>query len=180
MTNWQSNAYVSGSLADGSSVFVRIESGYTVAVRFLDDGSLRDVTEWLPDLVATGLIAQSRRAIGLDGSPTEVVTVADVELLHVPSGVAGASLDEDILGVAPDDRILQAWIVAPAQRMAEPLPLLEMFAAAAEGVAAMVLDAVAHDEAEPELAEPGDAEPDLAEPDLAEPGSRSTEQNPTE
>lgn len=148
MSALSDHTYVSGAMADSSCVFVRIAAGFAVAVRFHDDGSLRDVTEWLPDLIATGLIAQSRRAIGLDGSPKEVVTVADVELLHVPSGEAGLSLDEDILPIVPEETSLQAWIVSPAQRTTDRLGLAELFAAAAEGVAAMVLDAVASAEAE--------------------------------
>ena len=140
--------WVSGPFEDGTCVVLRLAASHTLAVRFHDDNTLRDVTGWAADLLAAGLIGRSRRALGLDGAPDDTVTVADVELLAVPAGEPGADLDEAILPVVPRPAVIEAWLVSPARRAGDVIELADIFDAMSEGVALMILDAVAHEGAD--------------------------------
>ena len=142
--------FVSGELSDGVFVTTRVASGLSVYVRFHDDSTLRDVTEWIADLVAVGLVAESRRANGIDGAPEEVVTVAEVEIHPYPRTTPGTVVPFDRTPVLADSSMIEAWVVTPSNRLVVAVPLNDLLTAAADGIAAMLLDGVAQEAADVE------------------------------
>ncbi len=115
-------------------MLVRLPESASVHVRFADTGEVRDVTEWLPDLMLIGLVTRVARGQMPDSIGSEEVTVAELTL------------------VGADD--LEAVFVNPGTNQTDSLHWTAAAELATLGIAEQLTAAVAHDLAE--SADPAD------------------------
>jgi hypothetical protein len=66
---------------EGSFLLVRLPEAAAVHVRFSDTGEVRDITDWVPDLMLIGLVTRAARAQMADTISLEQVTVAELTLI---------------------------------------------------------------------------------------------------
>lgn len=110
---------------EGSFMLVRLPEGAAVHVRFSDTGEVRDITEWMPDLMLIGLVTRVSRGELADTMATDQVTVAEMTL------------------VGADD--LEALFVNPGTNQTDSLHWAAAAELATVGIAEQLTAAVAHD-----------------------------------
>lgn len=132
---------------EGSFMLVRIPEGAAVHVRFSDTGEVRDITEWMPDLMLIGLVTRVARGQMSDSIPTDEVTVAELTL------------------VGAED--LEAVFVNPGTNQTDSLHWTAAAELATVGIAEQLTAAVSHDLAE--SADPADLITENGEQDSSVP-----------
>ncbi len=119
---------------EGSFVLVRLPEGAAVHVRFTDTGEVKDISEWMADLILIGLVTRAARGQMADTLDVDSVTVAELTL------------------VGSED--LEAIFVNPGTNQTDSLHWTASAELATVGIAEQLAAAVAHDNATEANAEP--------------------------
>jgi hypothetical protein len=131
---------------EGSFVLVRLPEGAAVHVRFTDTGEVKDITQWMADLILIGLVTRAARGQMADTLDVDSVTVAELTL------------------VGSED--LEAVFVNPGTNQTDALHWTASAELATVGIAEQLAAAVAHDNAavpDTEPSQPAGELPDDAE-----------------
>jgi hypothetical protein len=129
-TVWTMTSTVSRPVPEGHLVLLVADSDNAAILgRFVDDGSVRDMTDYAADLVLVGLSSQVEADTSGRPAPAETAGVAEVELVgcwqgwyvHHPSGTV-APIDEATLLHYVATGAAQAITAGVAAALAEDLP----------------------------------------------------------